>query len=197
MRLGQQVCEIVPLLSDPEIRIALVPLKEKEYQKTLSLAASLDFPETAPGQDARDEFQKSEVLAYAIREPDDLDTRVYASGDDLAESLDAHEINHIFDVYLEMVNNTSPAIDGLSDADFDTLKKVLTAMSWNELSGQQWYAAKRFLLSIFPNALQANSPGFSSIRPLTTTNGEEMSTSNASENSTKSPAKSVENPPVQ
>jgi hypothetical protein len=197
MRLGQQVCEIIPLLSDPEIRIAIVPLKEKEYQKTLALAASLDFPETAPGQDARDEFQKSEVLSYAIREPDDLDARVYASGDDLAESLDAHEINNIFDVYLEMVNNTSPAIDGLSDADFDTLKKVLRTMSWNELSGQQWYAAKRFLLSIFPNALQDNSLGFSSSKPLITTNGEETSISNASESLSKSPAKSAESLPVQ
>jgi hypothetical protein len=196
MRLGQAVCEIIPLLSDPEIRVALVPLKEKEYQKSLSMVASLDLPETTPGADARDEIQKAEVLSYAIRETDNLDERIYMSGEELADDIEAHEINYIFDAYLEMVNQTSPAIDGLSEKDFETLKKVLKQMNWNELSGQQWYAAKRFLLSIFPNALQDNLLGFSSINPSITTNDEPESISNASENSTYNSAKSVENLPV-
>lgn len=191
MRLGQQVCEILPLLSDPEVRVSIVPLKEKEYQKSMALAASLEFPETRAGADTRDEFQKAEILSYAIREPDNLDERIYMSGDELANELDAHELNYLFDHYLEMVNQTSPSADGIAPEEFEALKKALVKINWSELSGQQWYTAKRFLLSIYPTLLRDNSLGFSFTNPLTTTNGASESIPSVSPNSTELSAKSA------
>jgi len=184
MRLGQATCDIVPLLSDPEIRVALVPLTEAEYQRSLEMAAAMDVMTTRLGMDYQERRQQAEILWMAIREPNDLSKQAWENADEMMTVLETHDINHLFDHYLELVDATSPAIDGVPPEELDNLKKVLGEIPWNELSGTQWYAAKRFLGAVMPTLPLAKSLGSSSIRSLTLMNDEEELAQNVSPSGT-------------
>lgn len=194
MRLGQAACEIFVVPSDPEVRMAMVPLLESEYLKTLRMAASEDLPVTDAGNLVRDEFQRVEVLAIALREMDDLSTRVFNSSAELQEVLEVQDINVAWDTYLEMVNQQSPAIEMVPEEDFEELKKVFGTIRMSELSGPQWYALMRFLRLILPNLLTGNSLGLSSTSTSILTSDDEEFISNAYGSSTKNAVKSVESP---
>jgi hypothetical protein len=157
-RLGQNACEIVDLLSDPETRFALVPLTEGEYRRSLELAEKLVLQDNAASAMLRDQVQKETIIYFAARELRDLTEHFFSDQADVTE-LDAHDINHIYDIYLEMVHQISPSLAGLSEEDFDALKKVLPRIEWSDLSGPEWYAAQRFLNSIRGRLLTVNSPG--------------------------------------
>ncbi len=169
MRLGQAVCDFVPLTSDPEIRLAIVPLFEAEYLQALNAVAQTDAPDDLAGMQLRDRKQAQEILIRAIREPEDLTQRVYADADELMEQLTVGDIDELLDRYNEMCEQSSPRLEGIPDEEFENLKKVLQEMSWSDLSGRAWYAAKRFLSSISPSPLMDKSPGFTSTNSSTTT----------------------------
>jgi len=178
MRLGQASATIEHLLIDPEQRVALVPLTQGEYITSLHVAGSLMLDDNIATRVARDEMQRSEVLAVACREIEDISKRYFENGDAVRE-LDARDINHLWDCYREMVAEVSPHADGLSEEDFSDLKKALQNIEWSELSGPQWYAAQRFLNSIRPLLLTGNVPGFSSTSQSTKTSDESDSTISA------------------
>jgi hypothetical protein len=181
MRLGQATAEIVSLLSDPEMQVAIVPLTEGEYQKALDVAAAVDAPENTMGILAREERQKAEMLSYACREVDDFTQRAWNSGERLAEGLDQADVNHLWDIYMEMVSTISPSILGLGTEEFEAVKKALQTMDWNELSGTQWWALERFLLSISPILPTDSRPGSSSTKPSIEKNKNDDLTQDASE----------------
>ena len=159
MRLGQATCDFVPLPSDPEIRIAIVPLMEAEYIQALNAVADMGAPDDLPGLQLRDRRQSQELLIRAIREPDDLTKRVYADVDEMMESIEVVDVDELLDRYNEMCDQSSPRLEGIPPEEFENLKKALQEMSWSELSGRAWYAAKRFLSAISPSPLMDNSPG--------------------------------------
>jgi hypothetical protein len=175
MRLGQAVCDFVTLPSDPEIRVAIVPLTEAEYRQVLNKVTEIPLPDDLAGASVKDRVQAQEILVRAIREENDLTERVYQDSQDgpaleqLTEDLEVVDIDEIFDRYNEMIATSSPAIDAIPEAEIDHIKKVLQTMDWNELSGRSWYALKRFLGLVMPQLLQANSLGSSSTPSATTT----------------------------
>lgn len=168
LRLGQATCEMTELLSDPETRIALVPLIEAEYSNSLHEADKVDAGDNPAGLALRDEIQRKWVIYYAARTVGNLQQLFFDDASEVGE-LDAADINYLYDLYLEMVAQVSPSMMGLSEEDFIELKKVLPLIVWSELSGSQWYAAQRFLNSIQPLLRTANSSGSRSIRTSTTT----------------------------
>jgi hypothetical protein len=191
MRLGQAACDIVPLVSDPEIRVALVPLTEAEYLRSLELAAALATYENRIGLEFRERHQTAQIVWMATREPDNLKNKVWESAEAMMGDIEFHDINHLFDHYLEMVDQSSPAIDGVPPEDFEALKKVLQEISWNDLTGRQWYAAKRFLGSISNLLPPDRSHGFSLTKSLMSMNENLDSASNASESGASQPARDV------
>lgn len=191
MRLGQTVGDVHPLLSDPEIQVALVPLTEAEYIQCLESTTNKEIPDNVAGAAIRDRYNSAELLLRACREPHDLETRMFESLDELADALEVNDINFLQDMYFEMVETASPAIDGIPPEDLDELKKALQEINWNELSGRQWYALQRFLFSIMPELLQGNVLGSGLISKLTTTSEEEKSTHTVSPDLTETFAKSV------
>lgn len=178
LRLGQATCEVAQMLSDPEIRVALVPLTEAEYSNSLHEADKLPVTGTASGTVYQEEIQRQYVLYYSCRVVGNLEQRFFSSFDEVGE-LDAHELNHLFDIYLEMVNEVSPSMFGLTEEDFTDLKKAFGTIQWSELSGQQWYAAQRFLNSIRPLLLTDRSSGLPSTTPSTPTSIEKDSATSA------------------
>jgi len=171
MRLGQAACEITELPSDPEIRIALVPLTDSEYLLALEFADRIEAGDNVAGYRVREEAQKQAVLLYSARELSDLTVKFFENIDEVGELME-HDVDHLYDVYLEMVANQSPSLFGLTDENFEQLKKVWQRIEWSELTGQQWYAAQRFLNSIQPLLHRANSFGSSSTKSLIETNSE-------------------------
>jgi|SRR5580765_228571 hypothetical protein len=169
MRLGQTVCDYVALVSDPEIRLCIVPLTEADYLQALEKVRDVDAPDNLAGMAIRDRIQAQEIVARSIREESDLSQRVYNSTEEMAEELEVADVDELWDRYLEMSQKSSPALDGIPEEEFENLKKTLQTMDWSELSGRSWYAAKRFLMSITPELLQGNSPGSTSTNSLTTT----------------------------
>jgi hypothetical protein len=169
MRLGQAVCDYVELPSDPEIRVCIVPLTEAQYRQVLEKVASVKFPDDMSGAAIKDRVLAQETLVRAIRQEHDLAEPLYDSVEDLLEDFDVYDIDHVIDCYNEMVEKSSPAIDGLSPEDLERLKKVLPTMDWNALSGSAWYAAKRFLSRISQVPVLDNSLGSTSTNSSTTT----------------------------
>jgi hypothetical protein len=143
MRLGQHACEVATLPSDPEERVALVPLTQGEYINSLQVAASIPLDDNIAGRASRDEIQRSEILAVACREVEDLTQRYYANSE-AVRALEAHDLNHMFDVYLEMVAEQSPELEGLSEDDFADLKK-----RFRKSDGASYLASNGTRLGVF------------------------------------------------
>jgi hypothetical protein len=172
MRQGQATAEIENLLTDPDIRVALVPLTEAEYDLAMESAVKMNVPETLMGNQARDRQLSRETLLRAIREPDDLTKQMFEDVEQLNDALDHTDISFLIDVYFEMCDRSSPSIDGLSETEIEDVKKVLQEMDWNVLSGKQWYALKRFLSTLGQQQLLAKLLGSSSTSQSTLTNDE-------------------------
>lgn len=169
MRLGQAVCDYVPLPSDSEIRHCIVPLTEAQYLQVLNKVASLTLKDDLAGMAVRDRVQGQEILVRAIREESDLTQQVYMSVEEMMEVLSVEDIDELLDRYNEMVEKSSPRLDGIAKEEFEELKKALQTMDWSELSGPAWYAAKRFLSKVMPKPLLDSWPGSISTNSSTTT----------------------------
>lgn len=175
MRLGQTVCDFVALPSDPEIRVAIVPLTEAEYWKVLNEINEVGLPDDLAGVTIKDRVRAQQTLVWAIREPEDLSQRVYVDTEEMDAStamqadLEVGDIDEIIDRYNEMVEKASPAIDGIPPEELEQVKKVLQEMDWNELSGSAWFALKRFLSRISLAQRMVKSPGSTSTNSSTTT----------------------------
>lgn len=172
MRLGQAACDFVVLPSDPEIRVAVVPLTEADYRNVLEKVSKLASSDDLAGIQIKERVQAEEILVRAIREEHDLQTRVYDNVDELLEDFEVHDIDHAIDVYNEMIEKASPSLEGIPEEELENLKKLLAAMDWNDLSGSAWYAAKRFLSRVSPQLLRARSLGSSSTSSATETKDE-------------------------
>jgi hypothetical protein len=193
MRLGNSVCSIEKLVSDPEIRVALVPLTEAEYDFTLEVISTVQLPDTVIALQRIDRQHQREIMAIAIREPNDLDQRMFKSAHEVGEALETADVNFLWESYLEMVDQSSPSIDSIPPDEIELLKKVLQTIDWNELSGRSWFALKRFLSAISQEPHLANSLGsiFSSLS--ITKSDDERSISTASPSGNEKSARSATN----
>jgi hypothetical protein len=161
MRAGQSAGEVVTLSGaddEDETRFVLVPLTDGEMLKAFSVADDVEMSETSTGIAGKDEVMKKAIIFFAARELSDWTQNFFADLDEVDEVFD-HDINHFYDVYLEMVATASPAWALLGDEEIDQLKKVWSRIDLKELSGTQQYAAQRFLNSIRPLLLRASFSG--------------------------------------
>src|SRR4051812_13629547 len=107
MRLGQAVCDYVTLVSDPEMRLCIVPLTEAQYLQALEKVASITLADDMAGMAVRDRVQAQEILVKAIREESDLTNHVFQSTDEMMEDLTTEDVDHLIDSYNEMVAKVS------------------------------------------------------------------------------------------
>lgn len=166
MRMGQNAPEFVRLRSNPEIRLAIVPLVEREYQWALEAAATYEIPDNGYGIELRDRTLQVHTLFYALREPDNVEQRVFPDIDAMLDpetGLEPVDINYLLEYYQRMVDFSSPALDGLTDEQMEELKKVCVTIDWNALSGKPWWHLKMFFMTI-PGGLPLDkSPSLTSI----------------------------------
>ena len=180
MREGQAAGDIIEgLPNKPEIRFALVPLTDGEYLRSLQIADQMQVSGNEAGILAQNHRQQQAIIAFSAREIQDFQQFVFTGPDQVGEALEHHEVNFVYDRYLEMVANNSPSLYMLSDEEIDNLKKAWERIGWNELSGSQQYAAMRFLLSIRDDLLQGSFSGSLSTSNLTQTSENEIPASPA------------------
>ena len=179
MRLGKAVCEIVPLVSDPEIRLALVPLTDAELQNSLVQAAQANASEISSTHEVvlRDRVQKCAIILACAREPDDLKKPFFETMGEVID-MEAADVNEIFTYFEQMMEFSSPSLDGISVEEMDEIKKALNEVKWSDLSGRSWYAAKRFLSTLTPTQPAANLFGSSPTQNSTGESEEEESIPN-------------------
>lgn len=181
MRMGQDAPELVTLPSAPEVQFALVPLTESEHNMAIMYAASIDAPDNVLGIEMRDRAEQIHSLWQALREPNDLEKRVFDSVDEMANLLERIDLNNLGDYYLRMIDESSPSLDGLSDEDLETLKKALLSLDMSVLFGKPWWHLKGFFSTLSPTQLRVKLPGSLSTPTSTMTNDEKKSTLGASQ----------------
>lgn len=172
MRMGQNVPDYVQLRSNPEIRMAVVPLLEKEAQAAWAAAASADIPDNAYGVEVRDKILVSHRLFYALREPDNLDKKVFESAEQLMAELQDQDVEHLAEAWQAVTEYASPALEGFSDEMLDDLKKVFETIDLSGLSGRAWWLLKAFFMTTSVEQLRAKSHLLSSIQNSIGTNDE-------------------------
>jgi hypothetical protein len=192
MRLGAAAGRIEALPSQPEIKVAIVPLTEAEHEQCLEAITAMEAPENLIGAMSRDRRNQNEALFRALRDPENLEQRAFDSREEMQEALEIQDTNHLMDVLLEISESDNPAPGEFSEEELEEVKKVLEEVDLNGLSGRQWFALKRFLLSIGLTLLPANSLGSTSTNSVITTNAENESMSIADQNLTEILAKSAE-----
>lgn len=194
MRQGQNGAEIVePPSFKGEIRFALIPLTELEYDRCLQEGSFVEAGNNPAGFMLRDRTINAALLAASIRNPDDLDERVFANAEEIQSHLGPEDLNFLLDTYQEMVDKSSPYIDGFSEAEVEEAKKALQQIRWSELYGRQWFALKRFLSTITVEQLGGSWDGFGSIRLLMQKRGPIESTPTVEPNTTPTTARFATN----
>jgi len=180
MRLGQDAPDLVDLPAHPEIRVALVPLSERETQMGMIHGASLDVPDNSAGLQARNRAVAHCDLWNAMRDPADLNAKVFSSIDELVDELAPEEIDTLLDHLSALMDYSSPYGDGLTDELLETLKKASEAIEWNGLTGRRWAVVKLYLSVMSPELLQVSLYGSGSTESSTEKNGSDESTSDVS-----------------
>ena len=179
MRLGQATAEYVALISDPEIRVALVPLTEAEFQESFTDAAKLVVGDNMAGIMVRERRARVQQVWRSLRATGNLDQYMFATYEEFRDALTTGDIDMLIDVYEEMTYELSPTLEGISPEELEMLKKALAEMDWSDLSGKSWYAAKRFLSTISATQLTDKLPGSSSTMRSTGMSGNERLTPTA------------------
>lgn len=160
MRKGQEAATIENLLSDPEIRIALVPLIEGDYDECMRIAAAIDVPDDSiQGAQVVDREERRQVIFRAARQVDDYTKPFFPSMEEMKKELAPHDVNHLYECYLELIRSFSPKMAALSQEDIDFLSDLFVNLPWNDLSGAQVYALSRFLSLLQPEQLTDSLPG--------------------------------------
>lgn len=161
MRQGQQACEITSLPSDNEIRVAIVPLLEKEYDMCMLAVAAMNVPDNVAGAGILDRHEKLEVLIRSIRNPNNLMERIFDNVEELMELVEPPDVNTLYDDYVEMASNISPHVVELGEDEIDFLKQLFGTLQLKGLSGKQLYALRRFISTLSPMQLTDNLLGSS------------------------------------
>lgn len=180
MRLGQDAPEYTQLPAHPEIRVAVVPLTERETQQGMLYAASIDVSDNSAGINARNRAAIHSDVWNALRDPGNIDAKVFASIEEMVVELEPFEIDHLADILTVLMDYASPASDGLTDKHLEALKKASETIGWNGLYGRRWAVVKLYLSVMSPELLAASLSGDGSTNSSTEKNASDESTSPAS-----------------
>lgn len=176
IRMGQEAADYVEIPSVPEFRVVIVPLTEGESLAGLTRAAQVNTEDNYVGLQVK---QREAVLSdvwHAMRDPSDLDQKVFTSIEDMTSTLEPNDIDHVFDALTILMDYASPAIDKISNDELDELKKAFVLIDLNELTGRRWSALKLCLSVLSPDLLLANSRSTSSTPSLTERSENDAST---------------------
>jgi hypothetical protein len=176
MRLGQAVVDIHSIPSNPDVKVALVPLTEADYLNASIAAGEVDFKNDNMMAGAVVQRKHiAEIMFRAMRDPEHIENYAFESIEQMQEFLSVQDLTYLSDQYLLMVDTSSPAIDGFEGEELEEIKKVLLEIDWSALYGRQWFLLKSFLLSLSPQQLRGSSLGFFSTNLQTPTTNSEKS----------------------
>jgi hypothetical protein len=160
MRLGNQVAEPVPLLSDPSIKFGLRILTEAEYDQCLRVVANAGLPDNIPGARAMDRQERIEILFRSLCDHENPGKPIFESSQQMVETLSPQDIDQLANKYSELASDYSPSPVTLQEDEVNFLNQLFQDFQWKDISGRQLLNLNRFLSSLSPEQLQGNLPGY-------------------------------------
>jgi hypothetical protein len=180
IRMGQDAPQLfdIPSLQegDERVRVALVPLTEKEAQMGLMASANVEVIDNAAGLNLRDRVAVEWDVWNACRLPDDTTKKVWASVDEMVEDLQSSDIDWLFDQLTLLEAYQSPSLVNMTQAQVDELKKAFVTIEWRELTGRQANALALCIFTLLPTLQQASQHSFGFIPNLTSKSESDSST---------------------
>lgn len=167
MRMGQEAGDFIDIPSRPGIRVIQVPLTEAEAQKGVIRGAALEVDDNVAGINARNRAAVESDVWHSLREPDNLEQKVFESVEEMSTELDSYDLDYLADNLMLLMDFASPALDGLDDATLEELKKAFGEIDWSALTGRRWAAVKLCVSTLFPELLQVKLRGSGSTASLT------------------------------
>lgn len=168
IRMGQDAPEWGHIPSMPEIRVALVPLLEKETQASLAAAAGVEAPDNALGMQFRARVAQQWDVWQAVREIDTPDKLLWQSVDQMEEMIEPDDLDSLHEQLTVLMDYASPGLEGLTEADLAELKNAFVLTDWSALTGRRWSALRLCLSHLLPELLLARPPSTTSTPSLTT-----------------------------
>lgn len=163
IRMGQDAPEWGHIPSMPEIRIALVPLLERESQASLAAAAGIEVADNALGMQVRARTAQQWDVWQACRKLEEPDKYVWDSVEQMTEFLEPDDLDALHDQLSVLMDYASPSLEGLTDQDLADLKNGFVLIDWNALTGRRWSALRLCLSHLLPELLLAKQPSITSI----------------------------------
>lgn len=176
IRMGQDAPEWAQIPSMPEIRIALVPLLERETMASLNAAAGIEAPDNALGMQYRARVAQQWDVWQAARLLDNPDQLVWPKVETMVELLEPDDIDSLHDQLTVLMDYASPSLEGLSEDDVADLKNAFVLIDWNALTGRRWSALRVCLSHLLPELLMARPPSTTSTSSLTARSESDEST---------------------
>jgi hypothetical protein len=144
----------------PEFVFALVPLSCTELQEA-NAGAEARFRElgTELGLFTADDFGSelhTQVLAMAIRDPNDHGKRLFAEAAELRDNLTPDERTLLTDEFIELQDQTNPMPEEMAPETFDAIDLLLKKKAESQLRSLGSRMLTRFLLSM--ERQQSGSP---------------------------------------
>lgn len=158
IRMGQDAPEWATIPSMPEIRVALVPLLERETQLSLAAAAGVEAPDNALGMQYRARVAQQWDVWQAVRDIDNPDEFIWKSVEQMNEFLEPDDVDALHDQLAVLMDYASPSLEGLTEQDLADLKNGFVLINWNELTGRRWSALRLCLSHLLPELLLGKSP---------------------------------------
>lgn len=167
MRQGQNAGTFANLITDPETRVAIVPLKEREHEYGYSYAATIDVDDNTSGLVLRNRAKSVADLWNACREPDNFDKKVWVSVDQMIDDLEAVDIDYLLEQFFAYTTDFSPDLANMTEESLDELKKVFGSLQLKELTGKEQAAVSICLSLLLPTRQLAKSLGSTSTESST------------------------------
>jgi len=162
MRMGQLVGDDCAIPSMPELRVKLVPLTEAEVMAGITRAAGVDAPDNTVGMQLWNRTVRESDVWHAMREPEDLQQKVFATPEEMTELLTPDDIDIIADKLVALTQMFSTSLADMDGEEVTRVKELLARIEPSALTGRPAAALVLLLSVLTPTSLRDNSPSSTS-----------------------------------
>ena len=167
MRTGKRSCSMVRLgIGDDIVQVAVVLLPSDTMLEMNELVAERYAPQVVDGvsvdntkdnEITRSQYYNQLLCMYCMREPDNLDERIFTKIDEVGSILTLEDIKRVCEAYNALIVNNSDKLETLKQEDYDELKKYLEVTPLKDLSIVSQVHLRYFLLTILSENSQMDN----------------------------------------
>lgn len=129
-------------------KVALVILPSNEMTDAKIQADYFIKENNITDESYKDIILQQQIMYRALRDKDNLDTRLASNYDEFISLVDTQEVQYLMVEYNLFANENSPFLNAMDEKQFEVLKKTLEEIQWKDLNGQSLVALRNFLLTL-------------------------------------------------